>query len=94
MTFGPSGNLCPFDCAGDYGEVVLCAYKNSEQVYFSSLAEQYGCEYDGEELSGNNVPLYSRNDSGSAPQKVLLNGHLYILHGEKVYTLQGQEVKW
>lgn len=93
MTFGPSGNLCPFDCAGDYGEVVLCAYKNSEQVYFSSLAEQYGCEYDGEELSGNNVPLYSRNDSGSAPPKVLLNGHLYILHGEKVYTLQGQEVK-
>lgn len=31
--------------------------------------------------------------SGAAPQKVLHNGQIYILRGEKVYTLQGVEVK-
>ena len=29
---------------------------------------------------------------GSAPQKVMIDGQIYILRGEKVYTLQGQEV--
>ena len=28
-----------------------------------------------------------------APQKVMIDGQIYILRGEKVYTLQGQEVK-
>jgi len=31
--------------------------------------------------------------SGAAPKKVLHNGQIYILRGEKVYTLQGVEVK-
>lgn len=31
--------------------------------------------------------------SGAAPQKVLHNGQIYILRGEKVFTLQGVEVK-
>ena len=26
-------------------------------------------------------------------QKVLIDGQLYILRGEKIYTMQGQEVK-
>ena len=29
---------------------------------------------------------------GSAPQKVMIDGQIYILRGERVYTLQGQEV--
>ena len=31
--------------------------------------------------------------SGSAPQKLIRNGQIFILRGEKVYTLQGQEVQ-
>ena len=30
---------------------------------------------------------------GSAPRKVMIDGNVYILRGEKVYTLQGQEVR-
>jgi hypothetical protein len=30
---------------------------------------------------------------GSAPKKILLDGTIYILRGDKTYTLQGQEVK-
>lgn len=32
-------------------------------------------------------------DASSAPRKVLINNVIYILRGEKVYTLQGQEVR-
>ena len=34
-----------------------------------------------------------RVESASAPQKTLINGQIYILRGDRVYTLQGQEVK-
>ena len=37
------------------------------------------------------VDEVSTNDI--APQKVIIDGQIYILRGEKVYTLQGQEVK-
>ena len=33
------------------------------------------------------------NAEGSAPQKVMIDGQIFILRGEKVYTLQGQEVE-
>lgn len=32
-------------------------------------------------------------DASSAPRKVLINNVIYILRGDKIYTLQGQEVK-
>jgi len=34
-----------------------------------------------------------RIESASAPQKTLINGQIYILRGDRVYTLQGQEVR-
>ena len=40
--------------------------------------------------TGLNDQLQMTNDKCT---KVLINGHLYILRGEKVYTLQGQEIK-
>ena len=43
LSQGPAGDWCPFDCAGDYGEVVLCAYKDGKQVYASEKSEQFGC---------------------------------------------------
>ena len=33
------------------------------------------------------------NAEDSTPQKIMLNGQIFILRGEKVYTLQGQEVR-
>lgn len=51
MSCGPSGDWCPFHCAGDYGESLLCAYKNGEQVYVSEDGEEYGCEY-------NSIPVF------------------------------------
>jgi hypothetical protein len=44
--------------------------------------------------------IYQQNTEGienvnidTLPQKVVIDGQIYILRGEKVYTLQGQEVK-
>lgn len=34
-----------------------------------------------------------RIESASSPQKTLINGQIYILRGDRVYTLQGQEVR-
>ena len=67
MSYGPSGDKCPFDCAGDFGEYVLCAYKNDEQVYVSEWGEKYGCEYNYDPSQPTDtIPLYSRDDSGSS----------------------------
>lgn len=43
----------------------------------------------------NTVPTsVDQTDTPSeAPHKVIVNGHVYILRGNKVYTIQGQEVK-
>ena len=44
----PTGPLFFLESAVDYGvETILCAYKNGEQVYSSSKAERYGCEFNG-----------------------------------------------
>ena len=42
---GPCGKDCPLDCENDYGQAVLCAYKNGEQIYTSEYGEKFGCEY-------------------------------------------------
>ena len=86
MIFGPSGHYCPFDCAGDYGEVVLCAYKNGEQVYISEWGEQYGCSFEKQAIDLTTSPA-------SIAEKFIRDGQLYIIRGEKTYTIDGQEVR-
>ena len=67
MSYGPSGDKCPFDCAGDFGEYVLCAYKNYQQVYVSEWGEKYGCEYNYDPSQPTDtIQLYARDDSGSS----------------------------
>ena len=196
LSDGPAGHFCPGpDCACSCGQVLLCAYKNGEQVYMSEMGEQYGCVYNydpyapsdtiplfsytgddpgsstvdpvdpnqvvatlqGDQLTihenmgvdityslQNNAPAQTpsqhrapqsdtfrnevivqitesgeyllqltnpswnytifgrftyisegieRIESASAPQKTLINGQIYILRGDKIYTITGQEVR-
>lgn len=44
MADGPVGQSCPGpECAGDYGQRVLCAYTLGVQVYASEWGEKFGC---------------------------------------------------
>ena len=52
---------------------------DTKTVSFTTTGEAQGIE----EISAE----------GSAPQKVMINGQIFILRGDKTYTLQGQEVK-
>ena len=53
--------------------------------------------YEGEfttTSNGDYIPESLENvDSSSAPQKVMVNGRIFILRGDKTYTLTGAEVK-
>jgi len=46
---GPLNYECPLNCGGGPVRLILCAYKNGEQVYVSEAGQEYGCEYNGEE---------------------------------------------
>ena len=44
MPTAPDGEFF-MPLAGGFSNILLCAYKNGEQVYVSDWGEQYGCEY-------------------------------------------------
>lgn len=44
MPTAPDGDFF-MPLAGGFSNILLCAYKNGEQVYVSDWGEQYGCEY-------------------------------------------------
>ena len=58
MPSGPMGVECSgFNgCADSRANLLLCAYKNGEQVYVSDMGEQYGCEYNG---NGTPEPMFT-----------------------------------
>ena len=99
---GPSGDRCPFNCEGDYGQSVLCAYMDGEQVYASEASQKYGCYYDSNELTADTIKLYRHvnDDPGSStvdpvdPNQivVILQQDLLIMHeymGDEIqYSLQ------
>ncbi len=71
LSDGPAGQFCPGpDCACSCGQLVLCAYKNGEQVYVSEMGEQYGCvyNYDPYAAPSDTIPLfsYTGDDPGSS----------------------------
>ena len=66
---GPAGQICPGpDCACSCGQVVLCAYKNGEQVYTSDLGKKYGCEYNYDPYltPDDTIPLYIKDNPGTS----------------------------
>ncbi len=69
MPFGPMGAECSVfnGCADSKAKLLLCAYKNDEQVYVSEWGEQYGCEYNYDPSQPTDtIQLYARDDSGSS----------------------------
>ncbi len=67
---------------------LLCAYKNGEQVYVSEKGEMYGCEYNGNEQPIDNIHAYSPSAA-----KIIRDGQILILRGDKTYTITGTEVQ-
>ena len=86
---GPCGDDCPLGWVGCAGLSVLCAYKNGEQVYASGLSKQYGCEYNYDPF--NSISWVQSSDAQCS--KILRNGQILILRGDRTYTLTGQEIK-
>ena len=69
-----------------YGKVGDQYYYGSEQSFTTQGT------YEGDDLEAiEEVP--SDPQSGIKAQKILRNGQIFILRGEKVYTITGQEVK-
>lgn len=65
-------------------EYEFVAYDEADQV-IETLSGSF--ETTADATSVNNI------SSASAPQKVINDGHVLILRGDKTYTMQGQEVK-
>lgn len=88
LSDGPAGQFCPGpDCACSCGQLVLCAYKNGEQVYTSAMGEQYGCEYNynPDTTHTDTIPLYARDDSGSSTVDPVDPNQIYAtLTGDKL----------
>ena len=75
----------------DPDEVIICAYKNGEQVYMSDFAEIHGCDYylqDDTHEAIYNVPV-----SQSSASKLLREGQLIIEKNDKFYNAQGVLIK-
>ena len=103
MPTAPDGDFF-MPLAGGFSNILLCAYKNGEQVYVSDWGEQYGCEYNDDSHSTpiDTIPLfsYTGDDPGSStvdpvdPNQVVatLNGNQLTIHensGEEInYTLR------
>ena len=69
MPSGPMGAECSVfnGCADSRAKLLLCAYKNGEQVYVSEMGEQYGCVYNYDPYAPvDTIPLFARDDSGSS----------------------------
>lgn len=70
MPSGPMGAECSVfnGCADSKAKLLLCAYKNGEQIYVSDMGEQYGCEYNYNPNTNHTdtIPLYAQDDPGSS----------------------------
>jgi hypothetical protein len=94
---GPLNYECPFECAGGPARLILCAYKNGEQVYVSEFGEQYGCEYNYDPYSTptDTIPLYIKDGPGtSTVEPVDPNQIVATLVGDmlSIYEYIGAEI--
>ena len=99
MPFGPMGAECSVfnGCADSKAKLLLCAYKNGEQVYVSEMGEQYGCEYNYNPNTNHTdtIPLYAQDDPGSSTvDPVDPNQVLVTLKGDELTIREssGEEI--
>lgn len=99
MPFGPMGAECSVfnGCADSRAKLLLCAYKNGEQVYVSDMGEQYGCEYNynPDTTHTDTIPVYQTDDPGSSTvDPVDPNQVVVTLTGDqlKVWEASGDEI--
>lgn len=87
VTISSNENTCTvtlLDTASD-GEVLLSATAQDGSGVYATIS--LNVSLDGE-TAIDNIPTDT-----TAPRKILINDQIYILRGEKVYTVTGQEVK-
>ena len=99
MPSGPMGAECSVfnGCADSKAKLLLCAYKNGEQIYVSDMGEQYGCEYNYNPNSTpvDTIPLYASDDPGSSTvDPVDPNQVLVTLKGDELTIREssGEEI--
>lgn len=87
VTISPNENTCTvtlLETASD-GEVLLSATAQDGSGVYATISLVVSLNG---ETAIDNIPTDT-----TAPRKILINDQIFILRGEKVYTLQGQEVK-
>ena len=87
VTISPNDNTCTvtlLETATD-GEVLLSATAQDGSGVYATIS--LNVSLDGA-TAIDDIPTDT-----TAPRKILINDQIYILRGEKVYTITGQEVK-
>ena len=94
LSDGPAGQFCPGpECTCSCGQVLLCAYKNGEQVYVSKMGEQYGCEYNynPDSTPSDTIPLFIKDGPGSSTVEPVDPNLIYATLTKDVLSVYAKE---
>ena len=82
----------PYAIKNAYSSRILCVQKDNETLYDSGNFQGYTCESVHSIYNNQSQEAISTIRSGTpSASKILRDGQIYILRGDKTYTLQGQE---
>ncbi len=98
IAFSPSRNNTQETQTTGFMFTVTGLTSNTNYNFAVSAKDENGAVLDAKSGSftttgGATTDVELTSDPSQAPTKILHNGQIFILRGEKVYTLQGQEVK-
>jgi hypothetical protein len=73
--------------------VLLCAYKNGEQVYVSELGEKYCCDYNYDPLATHTdtIPLFIKDGPGSSTVEPVDPNLIYATLTKDVLSVYAKE---
>ena len=94
LSDGPAGQFCPGpECTCSCGQLLLCAYKNGEQVYVSKMGEQYGCEYNynPDSTPSDTIPLFIKDGPGSSTVEPVDPNLIYATLTKDVLSVYAKE---
>jgi hypothetical protein len=80
-------------CADSRANILLCAYKNGEQVYVSELGEKYGCDYNYDPLATHTdtIPLFIKDGPGSSTVEPVDPNLIYATLTKDVLSVYAKE---